>query len=263
MSIYEVLEEERRQDYVPVQGVLAGIVTENDNQNLPGYVRVKIPVQSEEAHALRWAKVVHMYCGKEWGQYFRPEVGDQVLLACEYSSLERVYVIGSIPRDQDPFIKRACTEQNQRKGIATRHGNCLEFQDAKDSGGEKDRLSLSTAKKALSLTMDNEKKELLLKDQEEKSRICLSGQKGSISICGENKITIAAGDSVKITLNGANGTVKIDAKKIRLCSDGAMEFSAGGAWKAEGVRVALQASSMLKADSGGMLTVSGTPVKLG
>ena len=44
MSIYEVLGEERQQDYVPVHGVLAGIVAENDNQDLPGYVRVKRPM---------------------------------------------------------------------------------------------------------------------------------------------------------------------------------------------------------------------------
>lgn len=103
MSVYETLCGDHLKNSALIQGVVVGIVTENDKKEMPGYVRVQIPVRDEEMTALRWAKVASPYCGKDWGQYFMPEIGDMVLLAFEHGSLEHTYVIASLPRDNDTF----------------------------------------------------------------------------------------------------------------------------------------------------------------
>lgn len=263
MSVYEALYGEHFKGYVPIQGVVVGIVTENDQKEMPGYVRVQIPVRDEEMTALRWAKVASPYCGKNWGQYFMPEIGDMVLLAFEHGSLEHTYVIASLPRDNDTFTANALTEQNQKKRIATRHGNGLEFEDVKDSDGEKDRLSIFTADQGRSLVMDNENQKTVLTDKEEKCRIEMRAEKGEIHLYAENKLVIHAGDSVTITLNGANKTVKIEADKIDLCAKNALKFQTQGSFKAEGAQVSVKASAMLREESEGMTVITGTPVKLG
>lgn len=263
MSVYDMLEAATDTGSPVIQGVAAGIVTENYHKDLPGYVQVQIPVRDENTNMLRWAKVAQSYSGKEWGQHFYPEVGDQVLLAFEYGSPECAYVIASLPRDSDPFIVKTSMEQNQKKCIRTRHGNTLELVDVKDSEGDKDKAALYTSGEAHSFSMDNEKQCMVLKDKEENSKLQFSTKDGRIELYAKDKITIRAGDSITLTLNGANGTMQVKAGKIELISDSSIGLRSKDRLKAEGVQVSIQASSQLTAKSGGMAQVSGTPVKLG
>lgn len=263
MSVYETLCGDHLKNSALIQGVVVGIVTENDKKEMPGYVRVQIPVRDEEMTALRWAKVASPYCGKDWGQYFMPEIGDMVLLAFEHGSLEHTYVIASLPRDNDTFTANMFAQQNQKKRIATRHGSGLEFVDVKDTEGEKDRLSIFTSDMGRSFVMDNEKQKTVLTDKEGKCRIEMQAEKGELHLYAENKIVIHAGDSVTITLNGANKTVKIDADQLDARVKNALELHSQGSFKADGAQVSVKASAMLREESEGMTVITGTPVKLG
>ena len=106
-------------------GVLVGTVAKNYDVNMPGRVCVTIPVRDANANELQWARVAMLSHGKNWGHYFQPEVGDQVLLAFEQGYIERPYVIGCVAKDSNLFLKQAVDQNNQYKKIQTKNGNTI------------------------------------------------------------------------------------------------------------------------------------------
>ena len=123
-------------------GVMVGTVAKNYDQDMPGRVCVTIPVRDEEANELKWARVAMPSQGKNWGIYFQPEIGDQVLLAFEQGNIEKPYVIGCVPKDSNAFLKKAYDKDNtnwkntllnQLDKVAGKYSNmnCNELSSAK------------------------------------------------------------------------------------------------------------------------------------
>ena len=79
----------------------------------------------------------------------------------------------------------------------------------------------------------------------------------------DKKITISAGDKIKIYLNRENGTVQVKADKIVMQSSRGMELKTDGTAKFSGQQTILEAIASLKQSSNGMVTISGNPIKLG
>lgn len=246
-----------------VTGVVVGIVTENYHKDFPGKVRVRIPVRDDNANVLKWAKVARVYSGKEWTHYFLPEKDDQVLVAFEHGNIEKPYVIASLPRDGDRVISETADADNQLKKIVTRHGNSLIFFDHKDGDGKKDHIELHTAEDSLQMMLDNEKQSIRICDKEKHCEFEMKTEKGTIQILADKKITICAGDKIKVYLNGENGTVQVKADKIVMQSGRGMELKTDGTAKFSGQQTVLEASASLKQSSNGMVTISGNPIKLG
>lgn len=246
-----------------VTGVVVGIVTENYHKDFPGKVRVSIPVRDENANVLKWAKVAGVYSGKEWIHYFLPEKDDQVLVAFEHGNIEKPYVIASLPRDGDRALSEAADTDNQTKKITTRHGSSLVFYDHKDGDGEKDRMELHTAGFGLQIALDNEKQSIRISDKDRHCDLEMKTEKGAIQITAEKKITICAGDHIKIYLNGENGTVQVKADKIIMQAGRGIELKTDGLAKFSGQQTVVEASSSLKQSSSGMVSISGNPIKLG
>ncbi len=246
-----------------VPGVVVGIVTENYHKDFPGKVRVSIPVRDENANVLKWAKVARVYAGKEWTHYFLPEKNDQVLVAFEHGNLEKPYVIASLPRDGDRVVSDTADADNQFKKIVTRQGNSLIFFDHKDGDGKKDHIELHTAEANLQMVLDNEKKNIRISDKEKHCELEMKTDDGHIKITAEKKITICVGDKIKVYLNGENGTVQVKADKIAMQSGRGIELKTDGTAKLSGQQTVLEASASLKQSSNGMVSISGTPIKLG
>src|SRR5262249_43235482 len=66
-----------------LKGVMVGVITNNQDPDGMGRVKVKFPCLSddEESH---WARIAAPMAGKERGIYFLPEVDDEVLVAFEH-----------------------------------------------------------------------------------------------------------------------------------------------------------------------------------
>ena len=77
----------------PGQTFLVGIVTDNEDPEGWGRVKVKFPTLTEE-HASNWARVVALGAGPNRGIYWLPEINDEVLVAFEHGDIHRPYVIG-------------------------------------------------------------------------------------------------------------------------------------------------------------------------
>lgn len=82
------------------QTLMVGIVTDNNDPDGLGRVRVKCPTLTEE-HESNWARVVAAGAGKERGFDCLPEIEDEVLVAFEHGNIHRPYVIGGVWNGQD------------------------------------------------------------------------------------------------------------------------------------------------------------------
>lgn len=272
MSLYDIMDEIASKQVLKsetgdnrILGVVAGIVAKNYDQEMPGRICVQVPVRDEDANELQWARVMMPSGGKKWGHYFLPEEGDQVLLAFEHGNIEKPYVIGCVPKDGNPFLTKAVHEKNQHKRIVTRNGNTIAFEDGEDEDGTKDKISVYTAKEAHRIVLDNEKKQITVGDKDGKNQICIKTEddSGSISVKTEQKLTITVGDKITVTMNGSSGTVNVKCSKFTVDASDGSEIKTNGKLGVSGGNVSISASSMLKAESNGMTSVGGSPIKIG
>lgn len=246
-----------------IYGTIVGIVAENYTQEMPGRLCVTIPVRDADANQLKWAKMAMPYMGAGWGTYFLPEKGDQVLLVFEDGNIEKPYVIGCIPKDKDRFLKKTADEHNGIKQIQTRNGSRITFQDDENEDGARDKITIATAQDGHHIDIDNETDQISIYDKEKKCLVELRTEQGIMKIHAQQKLELTVGDTIKVVMNGDSGKIKIEtddmavsaSKKIRLNADGNIGIS--------GRQVSTEATSMLKNESSGMLSLAGKPIKMG
>ncbi len=243
-------------------GVAVGIVTENYSKDMPGRLRVKIPVRDEASNILDWAKVAVPYGGKEWGCWFLPEKDDQVLLAFEQGSIKKPYIIGSLPREGDKTVQETADEHNQTKKIITKNGNSVVFTDHKD-GSEKDSIKISTSGDTCRIILDNEERKISIADKDSGCSVEMNYSDGEMKMAAGKKMTLLVGDSVSITMNGETGTVVVEADKVQIKAGRSYEFTTDGTAKLSGQQVSAEGTSAIKLSSSGIAALSGSPVKLG
>lgn len=244
-------------------GAVVGVVAENYTEDMPGRICVTIPVRDENANQLKWAKVAAPYMGTGGGSYFLPEQGDQVILVFEDGNIEKPYVIGSIAKDYDKFLKNSATPKNQIKQLQTRNGSRLSFWDDEEEEGNRDRITLSTAKDAHQMILDNEKKKISIMDKEKNCTVELETEQGKLSIHAQKKLQITVGDSITVTMNGENGSIKIDAQKLSVEAGKGIRLETDGNARISGKQTTFEGASSLKLSSSGMVLVEGKPIKIG
>ncbi len=244
-------------------GVLVGTVAQNYNENMPGRVCVTIPVRETDANELKWARVAMPSHGKDWGHYFQPEIGDQVLLAFEQGYIEKPYVVGCVAKDANTFLRNAANQDNMYKKITTKHGSTITFEDNKSGEGEKDKITIQTAQKSHTILMDNENNRIVIQDKDKKNFIEMKTADGDMTIQAQQRLTIKVGENITMTFNGNNGGVTLECNKLTMKTTEGTTIDATGNLKASGANVTLEATSLFKASSSGVATVSGSPIKIG
>lgn len=244
-------------------GVMVGVVAKNYDKDMPGRVCVTIPVRDKDANELQWARVAMLSHGKNWGHYFQPEIGDQVLLAFEQGNIEKPYVIGCVAKDNNFFLKKAVDQHNQYKKITTKNGSTITFEDNQQGEGTKDKITIQTAKEGHTILLDNENNKIVVKDKENENFIEMKTETGHMRIKADKKLTIEVGENITLTMNGNNGGVTLECSKLTVKTTGNTTVEATGSLKASGANVTLDATSMLKANSSGITTIGGSPIKIG
>ena len=246
-----------------INGVVVGIVAKNYDKDMPGRVCVTIPTRDNKANELQWARQALPGSGKGWGHYFLPEVGDQVLLAFEGGNIEKPYIIGCLPMDNSKLLSKTVDEHNQYKRIMTRNGSAVIFEDNKEGDGEKDKITVETAGQSHQILLDNENKIIRVNDKKKENMIELSTEDGQMTIKAMKKLTIQVGDNVKVILSGDTGAVQIEANEFTVKASKSATVKTDGTLKLEGAQINQSASSMYKAQSNGMVNISGSPIKIG
>lgn len=122
-------------------GVYPALVTDNQDPDGQGRVRIKLPwsPDSDGSAYEAWARVATMMAGNNRGSWFIPDPEDEVLVAFEGGDTRRPYVVGMLWNGSDSPPERMDSDNNL-KTILSRAGIRITMDDT--SGAVK--LTLST-----------------------------------------------------------------------------------------------------------------------
>ena len=277
MAIFDIFDEVTEKNVVKSEsgdprifGILVGEVTNNFSLSMPGRVCVAIHVRDTMQNVLKWARVAQPSSGSDWGQYFLPEVGDQVLVVFDQGIIDKPYVIGCIPKDRDRFLRQAKHPNNIYKMIQTRHGSTILFTDGLNvpvdgvpEEGLNDKISIYTPFKQHEITLDNEKHKITLTDLEGNARIEMNTLDGKIAINALTKLSINVGENISVVMNALTGNVTVKANNITMESTGKMLLKGAGKATLTGATMDIRSSGATKVSSAGIVSISGKPIKLG
>ena len=186
-----------------------------------------------------------------------------MLLAFEGGNIEKPYVIGCLPKENSKLVSKTVDAQNQYKRIMTKNGSSITFEDNKEGGGEKDKITVETAGSAHTVLLDNENKLIRITDKKKENMVELKTEAGEMTVKCKSRLTVQVGDSIKITLNGESGSVSVSAKEFSVKTSGSVQLKTDSMLKLEGAQLNAKASSVFKVESSGMVNVSGSTIKLG
>jgi phage protein D len=120
-------------------GVVVGLVTNNQDPDGQGRVKVKFPwlPDSQESN---WARLAMPMAGNGRGLFLLPEVNDEVLVVFEHGDINHPYVIGALwsGTDQPPISASQAVNGNGevvQRVFKTRAGHTILFDDSDDSPG--------------------------------------------------------------------------------------------------------------------------------
>lgn len=184
-----------------INGVVVGVVTNNQDPEKMGRVKVKFPWLSD-ADESNWARVAAPMAGKDRGVYFLPEVDDEVLVAFEHGDARFPYVVGALWNGKDTPPADNADGKNNVRVIKSRSGHVIR------------------------LTDEDGKEKIEIIDKSEKNSIVIDTSKNTLTITVDKDIVLSA----------AQGTIKLDAQKIEIKSsaDAKVEAGAGMDLKASG-----------------------------
>ncbi|MCB0549807.1 MAG: type VI secretion system tip protein VgrG [Phaeodactylibacter sp.] len=204
---YKVTQPEAGGMLPPVSGLQVGVVTQLENDPLGEHrVMVRLPVISPEDEGT-WARVATLDAGEERGSFFRPEIGDEVIVGFLNDDPRHPIIIGSCHSSAKPAPLEA-TDENHEKGFVTRSGMKWLFNDDK--------------KNVLLETPDGNK---ILVSGEDQS-IQLEDQNGNKITMDSSGITIESARD--INLKASQGDINIEGINLKAKGNGTAEFSAGG-----------------------------------
>lgn len=239
-----------------VDGLQIGLVTKvNEDPENSYRIQVKLPLlkQGDTEPEPIWARLANFYASAEFGVFFLPEIGDEVLLGFLNSDPTAPIVLGSLYSSKLKAPYEA-DENNNTKGIVTRSQLRIEFDEDKKittiitPGGNQDTKK-TDADGCNKVVLNDEQKSILLQDQ--------TGNKVELS---ESGIVFESPKDISISAKG----------KITLDATGEIAISSKADVSAEGMNVNLEAKTGLSAkgnataelSASGQTTIKGAMVMI-
>lgn len=181
-----------------VSGLQIGVVTvlQNDPEG-EDRIKVRLPLVSPSDEGI-WARIATLDAGKDRGTFFRPEIGDEVVVGFLNDDPRHPVVLGMCHSSAKPAPEPA-EDANNRKGYVSRENMRIMFDDEKKS-----IVLDSPAGNTLSLSEDD--KSIRIKDQNGNS---VTLDDGGITIESAKDLTLKAAKDIK--LEGMNIEVKSQA----------------------------------------------------
>ncbi|MCJ8291327.1 MAG: type VI secretion system tip protein VgrG [Flavobacteriales bacterium] len=185
-----------------VNGLQIGVVTQiEEDPDSEFRMLVRTPLISDKDDGI-WARVAQLDAGNKRGTYFRPEIGDEVVLGYLNSDPRDPVVLGSLNSSKNP-APFTPSDDNDEKGIVTRSEMKLSFDD-------KDKIIyIQTANDKNRIRLDEKEKGIYIEDQHG-NKIEMTS-KGILIESASNISFVAQGD---ITMEGVNisGEAKAEVK---------------------------------------------------
>lgn len=218
-----------------IQGLQIGVVTdlESDPES-QDRVRVRLPIINDNEDGV-WCRVACLDAGNNRGTFFRPEIGDEVVVGFLNNDPRNPVLLGMLNSSVKP-APLAASNQNDEKGYVSRSGIKMIFNDNENS------LKITTpAGKKITLS-DNDN---IVKMEDENGN-SISMDPSSISI------ESAADISLKAT-----GDLTIEAVNITLSPSSSFAMSSGGASLNAGSGSASLSAPSVKIEGSGTATLKG------
>ncbi len=182
-----------------VNGLQIGVVTKlQDDPDGEDRVLVRMPIVSNDDDGV-WARVSTLDAGDGRGAFFRPEIGDEVVLGFLNDDPRDPVILGMLNSSAKPAPITA-SDDNHEKGFVTRSGIRMIFNDEKKS------ITIETPG-GKRFTMDDDAAEVTIED-ENSNRLKMDSS--GITMESQADITIKAGGDIKI--EGANVTAEASAQ---------------------------------------------------
>lgn len=179
-----------------VEGLMTGKVLQLEDDPLnQSRIKVSVPVLQNEPQGI-WARVMQYYASSGFGNFFIPEVDDEVVLGYFNNDPSNPVVLGSVysSKNAPPYEVEA---ENNIKALVTRCGHKVEFDD------DKKIVTIATPS-GNTMIFDDDDKSISITDQNSNSmKFSSSGididSPKDITISAKGKITIDAMDNISAT----------------------------------------------------------------
>jgi len=179
MSILDVLRSEEK-SVRRIDGVTGGIVTNNQDPDGLGRVKIKFPWLSDE-NETDWVRIATLMAGGERGSFFLPEVGDEVLVAFEHGDINHPVVIGALWNGVDKPPETNSDGRNNIRKIKSRSGHEIIFNDDNTAMQEKIEIHTNSGHKiVLDDSVGQEKIEIV--DKTGNNKIVIDSVQNSMNI---------------------------------------------------------------------------------
>src|SRR5262249_40379885 len=188
-------------------GLVPAVVTDNDDPDNLGRVKVKYPWLSSD-HASDWARVVSLGAGANRGIEYLPEGNDEVLVGVEVGDVHHPYVLGGLwnGKDAPPGAKGKVVSGGkvQQRVIKSRSGHTITLDDQDGAGSVtvEDR-------KGNSIKLDSSNDALTISVKGNGSIEC----QGNLTLKAQGHVDVQ-GMGVKV--DGGGGTVDVKGTVINL-----------------------------------------------
>jgi len=210
-----------------VNGLQIGIVTQlEEDPDGEDRILVKLPIVNNEEQGI-WARVATLDAGENRGSFFRPEIGDEVIVGFINANPNDAVVLGMMNSSAKP-APLVASDDNHEKGFVTRSEMKLIFNDDK---------------KSMTLETPNGNK-LVLSDDD--GGIKIEDENGNFIELNSNGITI---ESAKEINYKASTDLKVE-------SGTNLELKAGAQFKAEGSAGAEVSTSAVAVVKGSLVQIN-------
>jgi len=205
MSLFDVLQNSDSGRGEGVKGVAVAIVTNNQDPQGEGRIKVKYPWRNVEDESF-WARMITFMAGGERGAFFLPEVNDEVLVAFENGDIDHPFILGALWSGNMKPPETNGDGKNNLRLIKSRSGHKVILNDT--DGGEKIEIIDKTGKNLISI--DTASNTIAITSEQDikikaKNKISLEGME--LEFKSQAATKIEAGASMDVKAN-ANLTIK-------------------------------------------------------
>lgn len=240
MSFMDFVSDFTRESNYRVYGVVVGIVTNNQDPEKLGRVKLKLPVRLGE-NETDWARVATPMSGKGIGVFFLPEVGDEVLVMFNEGSIREPFVIGSLWNSEETPPETNEDGKNSVRLIKSKDEHSITITD-----GDEGAIEIMTKNGNVIKIDDSGNGKIEIADKSGADKILIDGDGKSVQIAGDGKVEIKAKSST-ITVDG-NGN--------------AIELKSSAKLAIQAAQIEIKAQGTLDLKSDGMINIKGSMVKI-
>lgn len=281
-----------------MEGIAIGKVTADWDQEHPGKVQVEYLLGAGGEMKTDWIPVMTPYGGNSYGSYHLPSTGNCVVIGFEQGNANRPVVLGCIWDQENPIPGETANENNSRLLWKSKSGYTFSVEEEEEKVSYSDpegKNTITWSSKEKSLTVDVEERIVLKIGAEdfltlEKGKLTVTGaleiQAEGVTVAAESIFAkaekgceVEAGQDVSVkgknialspqqntTIEGTKTEIKpnqsVEIKAQQISAEGTTAAFKGKQTSVEGTTLELKAQANGKLQSGGMLEVKGSMLKL-